>query len=192
LAATNPLDLVGATDLLNGSIFGGEKAVASPDKTNSKLDYYSGGGFSDIFELPAYQEWAVNNYLDRFPPPYGSDVFNDSGNARGFPDVSSLGLKLATVYLGKVYGIGGTSASAPTVAAIVTLLNEERLRAGKGPIGFLNPTFYKHPEAFNDVTEGGNPGCGTDGFQAQPGWDPVTGLGTPDFEKLRKVFLHLP
>jgi tripeptidyl-peptidase-1 len=106
--------------------------------------------------------------------------------------VSSLGLKLATVYLGNAYGIGGTSASAPTVAAIVTLLNEERLQAGKGPIGFLNPTFYKHPEAFNDITEGGNPGCGTEGFKAQPGWDPVTGLGTPDYQKLKKVFLRLP
>jgi tripeptidyl-peptidase I len=192
LAAADLFYLVGATDLLNDSIYGGERAVAQPNKNNSKLDYYSGGGFSDIFELPAYQEEAVTNYLTTYPPPYGSEVFNDSGNARGFPDVSSLGLKLATVYLGETYGIGGTSASAPTVAAIVTLLNEERLQAGKGPIGFLNPTFYKHPEAFNDVTEGGNPGCGTDGFQAQPGWDPVTGLGTPNYPKLREVFLDLP
>lgn len=66
------------------------------------------------------------------------------------------------------------------------------MQRGKGPVGFLNPVFYAHPEAFNDITEGGNPGCGTEGFAAQPGWDPVTGLGTPKYEKLREIFLGLP
>jgi len=56
----------------------------------------------------------------------------------------------------------------------------------------LNPTFYAHPEAFNDITVGGNPGCGSDGFKAAPGWDPVTGLGTPNYQKLLKVVLSLP
>lgn len=90
------------------------------------------------------------------------------------------------------YSVGGTSASAPIVAGIVTLLNEARLKAGKSPVGFLNPTFYKNPDAFNDITHGNNSGCGTGGFNAVPGWDPVTGLGTPNFEKLKKVFLALP
>ena len=71
--------------------------------------------------------------------------------------------------------MGGTSASAPLFAGIVTLLNEERLSAGKKTIGFLNPTIYKHPEMFNDITVGANPGCGTKGFPASKGWDPVTG-----------------
>jgi tripeptidyl-peptidase-1 len=102
-----------------------------------------------------------------------------------------LGLKLATVWLDKTYGIGGTSASAPIFASIINLLNEERLEKGKGPIGFLNQIIYKHPEMFNDVTVGGNPGCGTEGFPASPGWDPVTGVGTPDYNKMRKVFLDL-
>lgn len=48
---------------------------------------------------------------------------------------------------------------------------------GKKPIGFINPTIYKFPGIFNDITEGGNQGCGTAGFQAVKGWDPVTGLG---------------
>jgi tripeptidyl-peptidase-1 len=75
---------------------------------------------------------------------------------------------------------------------IVTLLNEARLAAKKGPIGFLNPTLYAHPEAFNDITKGSNPGCGSEGFKAQPGWDPVTGLGSPKYDKLVEVFLSLP
>ncbi|KAH6642332.1 peptidase S8/S53 domain-containing protein [Boeremia exigua] len=177
---------VGATTLLNSSIYGGEKAVASP---NGPLSYYSGGGFSSVFPRPAWQSKAVEKYLSKYAPKYGEAVFNSSG--RAYPDVSALGLKLATVWLNKTYGIGGTSASAPIFASIINLLNEERLEKGKGPIGFLNPIIYKHPEMFNDVTVGGNPGCGTEGFPASPGWDPVTGHGTPDYNKMRKVFLDL-
>ena len=186
---------VGATDLLggrNGTITGGEMAVADPDRNNSKLDFYSGGGFSNVFALPDYQKDAVTGYLTNYTPPYNSSVFNNTGNSRAYPDVSALGLNLATVYLNNTIGVGGTSASTPIVASIVTLLNEERLNAGKGPIGFLNPVFYSNPDAFNDVTVGGNPGCGTDGFSTAPGWDPVTGLGTPNYPKLLEVFMSLP
>jgi tripeptidyl-peptidase I len=42
------------------------------------------------------------------------------------------------------------------------------------------------------ITTGSNPGCGTNGFAAVKGWDPVTGLGTPDFTKLLDVFMALP
>ncbi|KAH5360136.1 hypothetical protein HBI48_104470 [Parastagonospora nodorum] len=178
---------VGATTLLNSSIHGGEKAAGSPDGAQS---FYSGGGFSNIFPRPSWQSDAVSNYLEKYAPKYGDAVFNSSG--RGIPDVSAIGLNVATVYLNKLYGFGGTSASAPIFASIITLLNEERLKQGKGPIGFLNPTIYKHPEIFNDVTVGDNPGCGTDGFPASPGWDPVTGHGTPKYEKMREVFLALP
>ena len=46
--------------------------------------------------------------------------------------------------------------------------------------------------AFNDITTGSNPGCNTEGFYAEPGWDPVTGVGTPDFTKLVELWLQLP
>jgi tripeptidyl-peptidase I len=72
------------------------------------------------------------------------------------------------------------------------LINEERIKRGKGPVGFLNPVLYANPDAMNDIKAGGNRGCGTRGFRAVTGWDPVTGLGTPDYEKLLKVFLALP
>ncbi|TVY58927.1 Aorsin [Lachnellula cervina] len=186
---------VGATMLkggLNATIDAGEQAVGQPDPTNPKNDYYSGGGFSNVFELPKYQSKAVSNFLTEYPPPYTSDIFNNSGKARAYPDVSAIGIKLPLVWLGQGLAVGGTSASTPIVASIVTLLNEARIAAGKGPIGFLNPTLYAHPEAFNDITVGGNPGCGSDGFTSQPGWDPVTGLGTPNYPKLEEIFLKLP
>ena len=44
----------------------------------------------------------------------------------------------------------------------------------------------------SDVVQGKNYGCGTEGFHAALGWDPVTGLGTPDYEKLLELFISLP
>ena len=64
--------------------------------------------------------------------------------------------------------IGGTSASTPTFAALVALLNDARLKAGLPTLGFMNPLIYligaQVPSAFNDITKGNNPGCGTEGF----------------------------
>lgn len=166
--------------------------MAKPNNKTHKLDYYSGGGFSNVFELPSYQADAVGGYLKNYTPPYDSSVYNNSGTSRAYPDLSALSLNLATVWLGTAMGVGGTSASTPLVAGLITLINEERIAAGKGPVGFLNPTIYAHPEMFNDITVGSNPGCGTDGFKTAPGWDPVTGMGTPIYPKMRDVFLSLP
>jgi tripeptidyl-peptidase-1 len=43
-----------------------------------------------------------------------------------------------------------------------------------------------------DVTKGNNPGCGTAGFPAVEGWDPLTGLGTPIYPKMLELFMSLP
>ncbi|KAI1437880.1 peptidase S8/S53 domain-containing protein [Xylaria sp. CBS 124048] len=182
---------VGATTLLGDDVESGERAVSQPGDGPADA-FYSGGGFSNIFSLPSYQKSAVSHFMDHYAPNYGPNVYNNTGNARGFPDVAAIGLNVATVWNGTTSGVGGTSASAPIFASIVNLLNEERLAIGKGPIGFLNPVLYAHPEAFNDITIGGNPGCGTEGFNATPGWDPVTGLGSPNYEKLLPIFLSLP
>ncbi|KAI9626310.1 hypothetical protein KEM48_010562 [Puccinia striiformis f. sp. tritici PST-130] len=83
---------------------------------------------------------------------------------------------------GLVYG---TSASAPVVASMITMINDARINLGKKPVGFINPAIYssRFRKAFNDIKNGTNPGCDTEGFSAVPGWDPVTGLGTMDFSK---------
>lgn len=85
----------------------------------------------------------------------------------------------------------GTSASSPTLGSILTLINQARLTRGKSSVGFINPVAYEHPEVFNDITEGGNQGCGTPGFESAPGWDPVTGLGTPNYPKMLKLWLRM-
>ncbi|KAI9436569.1 hypothetical protein H4582DRAFT_1816323 [Lactarius indigo] len=80
-----------------------------------------------------------------------------------------------------------------TVAGIISLLNDFLISTNKPPLGFLNPWLYgKGRGALNDIVSGYNPGCGTDGFEAIVGWDPVTGLGTPDFINLRNALLGWP
>eukprot|EP01061_Rhynchopus_euleeides_P007325 TRINITY_DN16333_c0_g1_i1.p2 TRINITY_DN16333_c0_g1~~TRINITY_DN16333_c0_g1_i1.p2 ORF type:complete len:112 (+),score=24.90 TRINITY_DN16333_c0_g1_i1:213-548(+) len=89
---------------------------------------------------------------------------------------------------GTDYAVGGTSASAPSFAGIVTLLNEVCLSAGGRTIGYANPLFYSNPQMFRDVTEGTNAiGANTDGWRAIEGWDAATGLGTPNVEAMMEV-----
>jgi tripeptidyl-peptidase I len=86
----------------------------------------------------------------------------------------------------------GTSASAPVFAAIINRINGERLKKSKSPVGFILPALYSNPHVLDDVTEGDNPGCGTRGFKTAKGWDPVTGLGTPNYGRMLDLFMSLP
>ncbi|KAF7197078.1 Tripeptidyl-peptidase SED1 [Pseudocercospora fuligena] len=153
---------------------------------------YSGGGFSNVFPMPPYQSSAVKTYFSQHKPTYSSAQYNTSQQTRGYPDISANGANYVVYVDGNWTLVYGTSASSPTLGSILTLINEERLNAGKSSIGFINPTAYAHPEVFNDVTEGNNPGCATQGFSAVAGWDPVTGLGTPNYPKMKQLFLSLP
>ncbi|EJF57919.1 family S53 protease [Dichomitus squalens LYAD-421 SS1] len=143
---------------------------------------FSSGGFSNIFAQPDYQADAVAGYLKTLGTT-NQGLFNPQG--RAFPDVSAQGVNFVVDIGGQGQGVSGTSASSPTFASVVALLNDELLNQGKSPLGFLNPLLYSSgAAALNDITSGSNPGCGTDGFPAVEGWDAVTGLGTPDFNKL--------
>jgi tripeptidyl-peptidase-1 len=83
--------------------------------------------------------------------------------------------------------VDGTSAATPIFASIVSLLNDELIAAGKSTLGFINPLLYANAGALNDITRGDNPGCNTNGFSASSGWDPVTGLGTPNYPALKSL-----
>ncbi|KAF9077784.1 peptidase S8/S53 domain-containing protein [Rhodocollybia butyracea] len=103
---------------------------------------------------PYLQQNAVATYLDKIDSTLYKGRYNRAG--RGFPDVSAQGEKIQIIESGAVTTVAGTSASSPIFAAIVALLNDELLSAGKPPLGFLNPWIYAHPEAFNDITSGSN------------------------------------
>lgn len=106
--------------------------------------------------------------------------------------MSANGAKFATFVDGQEAPQWGTSLAVPIWASLLTLVNQKRIAGGKGAVGFVQPVLYKHPEIFHDITAGANPGCGTNGFSAVAGWDPVTGLGTPSYPKLLEVFMDLP
>ncbi|KAI0312876.1 family S53 protease [Amylostereum chailletii] len=145
----------------------------------------SAGGFSDYFPRPAYQSAAVSAYLSAIG---GIDQGRFNASGRAFPDVAAAGVKVRIVMNGSEALVDGASCAAPIFASVVALLNDRLIAAGRSPLGFLNPFLYsKGAQAFKDITSGGNPGCATDGFSATTGWDPVTGLGSPNFEALLKA-----
>lgn len=136
--------------------------------------FFSSGGFSNYYARPSYQDAAVTAYLNYLGDTY-QGLYNASG--RAFPDVATQGINFTVVIDQEFYAVSGTSCSSPTFASVVALLNNELISAGKSPLGFLNPWLYSTAStAFNDITEGNNPGCGTDGFYAIAGWDPVSPL----------------
>ncbi|PKS09467.1 hypothetical protein jhhlp_004083 [Lomentospora prolificans] len=176
---------VGATEVMEGS------TVRSGEVACEKV-IRSGGGFSNVFPMPDYQKKAVHGYFHDSPSLYSSDRYNNSRVTRGYPDVSANGANFVTGVNGNFTLSYGSSASAPVFAAILTLINEKRLAAGKSTVGFVNPVLYANPNVFNDVKFGRNPGCSTDGFSAREGWDPVTGLGTPKYRDMESLFMSLP
>lgn len=151
----------------------------------------SGGGFSNVFDQPSYQTTQVSAYLNSTAcPPL--QYFNKTG--RAYPDVAAI-CRHFWIVNNRIPapGVMGTSASTPTVAGIISMLNDHRLKNKKPPMGFLNPFIYKNPQALYDVTTGYNEGClaHDKGFYATKGYDPVTGNGTPNYPELVKAAMAM-
>ncbi|OAA58668.1 tripeptidyl-peptidase 1 precursor [Cordyceps fumosorosea ARSEF 2679] len=145
-----------------------------------------GGGFSNHFGTPDYQADAVKAYVAQLDSSITAS-FNASG--RAYPDVAALYTNFP-VFSGSWEGTsGGTSASTPTTASIIHLLNDYLVSNGKSPLGFLNPFLYKKgKDGLRDIAKGRNNVCGNKAaFPAVKGWDASTGLGVPDFGKLKAL-----
>ena len=128
----------------------------------------TGGGVSEVFAAPSFQNRAnvpaaPNGFRGRGVP----DVAADADPASGYNVLVD----------GESTVIGGTSAVAPLWAGLLARINQ---LVGK-PTGYLNPILYSANVAttFHDITSGNN-----NGYSAGPGWDPCTGLGTPDGTRL--------
>lgn len=163
---------------------GGTTDIAS-DSDSETTWPMSGGGFSFFAPRPSYQDKAVTEYLKTTHGLPSASLYNASN--RGFPDVAAFATDFNIIFTGEAATVTGTSASTPTWAGLVSLLNDLRLTHGKPPLGFLNPFLYQNSNALRDITTGSNDGTscfGSEGFPAQKGWDPATGLGVPDFTKL--------
>lgn len=157
----------------------------------------SGGGFSRLFARPDYQKQDVNQYImsarqaNQLPDPSLFEITN-----RAYPDIAAQSLLFPGIMAREKVIHDGTSVSAPVVASYIALLNDARLQLGKGSLGFLNPLIYdnqsKNKAIFTDILTGNNPGCGTRGFSARAGWDPVTGMGSPNYKNLVSYISLLP
>jgi tripeptidyl-peptidase-1 len=165
--------------------------------TFQNSDYTAGGGFSLIIPQPRWQQAAVATYLASGATVPAAGKFNSS--MRAFPDVTGIGENV--LLIGPNGFVGGTSASCPLWAGLVSLLNDYRFNNGLKPMGHIAPLIYTiqaaHPDYFNDITTGCNQctesGCCQGlGYCATTGWDPVTGFGTPNFPALSKLVTSLP
>jgi hypothetical protein len=162
----------------------------------------TGGGISKLWGMPAPQLDSAAALNVRTAQAAGSGCGHPGGFCREVPDVAADG-DPATGYLifwngrGDVpdapagwQGIGGTSGAAPLWAALLALTDGSRACSG-APVGFASPALYRaagtaYAADFNDIITGNNDFTGTNGgrFAAGPGYDPATGLGTPDAASL--------
>jgi subtilase family serine protease len=184
LLASDPLVLgAGGTSLTASHTTGAwqaETAFGLADGSAGSPFQASGGGFSRLFSRPGYQ-----------------DGVPGIGATRGVPDVSAdasghvdLGMVLRNGSWSMIRNGGGTSASAPIWAALIALADQY---AGRH-LGFVNPVIYQiargpsYHQAFHDITTGNNTvefsPTTIAGYRAAPGWDPVTGWGSPDAQVL--------
>jgi subtilase family serine protease len=139
----------------------------------------AGGGYSTVFGEPSWQKSA--------------GISSPTG-MRGMPDVSLNAALVSNVLIWETFDpagsgwtfIGGVSSATPQWAAIDALANQ-----ADGALGFLAPRLYQiyadptaYASAFHDITAGNNSFAGVNGYSAAPGWDPASGLGTPDVANL--------
>lgn len=153
----------------------------------------SGGGFSNVFATPDWQRDAADQYIQTMN---GANMGFYNATGRAIPDISAPGELFSIISGGVETEVRGTSASTPVIAALVALVNEERLKAGKTSLGWLNPLLYTRRvrKSLVDVSVGSNTPCvyGKNdtglGFSAYKGYDCVTGLGSVgEFHKFSKA-----
>lgn len=118
---------IGATQIVPGA------SVTAPEEACETI-IYSGGGFSNVFPIPDYQSSAVAAYYASSAPTYDETQYNNTQTVRGYPDISANGANYVVAIDGELALVYGTSASAPVVGSIFTLINNERISAGKGTI----------------------------------------------------------
>jgi len=160
---------------------GGTSLTRQGNSTSEVAWNQSGGGFSQFFPTPSYQQLLP------------ASVQSELKGRRGVPDVAADAdplTGLAFYEAGTWTPAGGTSAAAPLWSGLMALADQ---MAGKG-LGFINPTLYKLAMSsrynldFHDITSGNNSvnsqGVNVPGYAAVQGWDPITGLGSPNAANL--------
>jgi subtilase family serine protease len=180
LPAADPLALGAGGTALNASTVTG--AYRGEMAWNADTEA-SAGGYSSLFHRPAYQDGVARIGRIRSVPDVAADADSSTAMALTFTG-------------GVLYPAQGTSAATPLWAAVIALADQE---AGQH-LGFVNPAIYAiarspaYHRAFHDVTTGDNsvfwPTRLFTGYTAGPGWDPVTGWGSPNAQYLVPLLAH--
>ncbi len=187
LPASDPLVLaVGGTTLtaspLTGAYLG--EAPWKGEPPYSAALTASGGGFSHLYARPAYQDGVPGISAARGVP----DVAGDADPRSGAPVVLADG---------SAFTATGTNASASLWAGLMALADQDAHHS----LGLVNPAIYRiarspsYHKAFHDIITGSNKltmpyPAGTAGYHAGPGWDPVTGWGSPNARVLVPLLAH--
>ena len=170
--------------------------AASPESPLSS-GACTGGGFAYAVPAGYYQATATQAYLSRTDIPFPPQSYGWSPSNRGIPDVVLYGAGASVLIYDQsgvpgIVGSGhpGTSLSAPRFGALMLYLIDKSLQLTGQPLGFINPLLYQmqadNAALFNDITTGNNnctqggAPCPSGGWTAAPGWDAVTGLGSPN------------
>jgi subtilase family serine protease len=145
-----------------------------------------GGGFSTKYPRPSYQAIGNRNAARGVPDvAFNADIF---GGVLGVCSACGFGP-------GAFFIFAGTSSGSPQWSAITALADQ----AAGGRLGFLNPVLYVigvtptiYNFAFHDITTGNNAWdvTGVPGYSASRGWDPATGLGSPNAAHLISLLSH--
>jgi subtilase family serine protease len=183
--ASDPLVLaVGGTTLTARPVTGAYVGETAWGGTSSPSGLASGGGFSHLYARPAYQDGVPGISTARGVP----DVAGDAGQP-------GLAIVLASGGRTSIIPSGGTSASAPLWGGLMALADQY----AHHDLGFVNPAIYRiarsssYHKAFHDITTGNNDSAivTVAGYQAAPGWDPVTGWGSPNAQVLVPLLARL-
>ena len=183
--ASDPLVLaVGGTTLTARPVTGAYVGETAWGGTSSPNGLASGGGFSHLYARPAYQDGVPGISTARGVP----DVAGDAGQP-------GLGIVVASGGRTSIIPSGGTSASAPLWGGLMALADQY----AHHDLGFVNPAIYRiarsssYHKAFHDITTGNNDSAivTVAGYQAAPGWDPVTGWGSPNAQVLVPLLARL-
>jgi len=154
-----------------GATQGPEFGLSEISCSTKHSAFTSGGGFSNIYQTPIWQQNAVQEYFARLSEadqPFANSSSTRSSRSypyshpnkkgRGYPDVSLLGVNYVVAINGTFYPLDGTSTSVPVMAAMVSLVNSARLENGQPTLGYLNPALYFYANSFTDTSSEGKIG----------------------------------
>lgn len=170
---------------------GGTRLTIGPDGTSTEVAWGgSGGGLSSSEPRPAYQASVLPNSANRGVP----DVSYDADPGTGFALYDSFGTPAGAPWIyGSGHGEGGTSAGAPQWAALIAIADQGRALVGEGALDGATQTlpmlYGLSSSDFNDITSGKN--VGSPSYSAGPGYDLVTGLGSPHADLIVRDLLGM-